>query len=72
MDISHLVKMANEIGAFFQSEPVADDGARAVADHIRRYWEPRMRQAIAAHARAGGTGLHPIALQAVLLLENPS
>ena len=70
MDIAHLVKMANEIGAFFASEPDPAVGARAVSDHLRRYWEPRMRTAIVAHAGAGGVGLTPIARQAVLLLES--
>jgi formate dehydrogenase subunit delta len=72
MDITHLVKMANEIGAFFESEPDPADGARAVSNHLRRYWEPRMRKAIVAHAAAGGTGLSDIARLAVLQLESPS
>ena len=71
MDIAHLVKMANEIGAFFESEPDSAEGSRAVANHLRRYWEPRMRKAIVAHASAGGTGLSEIAKQAVLQLESP-
>jgi formate dehydrogenase subunit delta len=46
-----------------------DDAARAVADHLRSFWEPRMRNALLAHVAAGGEGLHPIALRAAELLE---
>ncbi len=70
MDIAHLVKMANEIGAFFESASDPAEGVRAVANHLRRYWEPRMRKAIMAHAAAGGSGLSAMARQAVLQLES--
>jgi formate dehydrogenase subunit delta len=72
VDNAHLVKMANEIGAFFESDPDGAEGARAVANHLRRYWEPRMRKAIVEYATSGGTGLSRIANAAVLLLETPS
>jgi formate dehydrogenase subunit delta len=44
MDIDHLVKMANQIGAFFESMP---DRQQALADtvaHLRKSWDPRMRR----------------------------
>jgi formate dehydrogenase subunit delta len=30
-----------------------------IAEHIRKFWDPRMRKAIFAHLDAGGIGLDP-------------
>ena len=68
MKIEYLVKMANEIGAFFASEPDADQAASAVASHLRRFWEPRMRDQIVAHQAKGGAGLSDVARKAVAQL----
>ena len=65
MDRQTLVRMANDIAAFFAADPDPEQAAAAVADHLRRFWEPRMRGEILAHLQAGGGGLHPIAEQAV-------
>ena len=37
----------------------------AIADHIQRFWEPRMRNAIEAHLSAGGAGLDPFVAKAI-------
>lgn len=65
MKIPHLVKMANQIGQFFQSEPDQDQAVKDVASHIKRFWDPRMRKAIVSHAETGGDGLLPIVLKAI-------
>ncbi len=53
-----LVYMANQIGKFFASQ--GDEQAVAgTADHIRKFWNPRMRTAIFAHLAEGGAGLDP-------------
>lgn len=67
MDNEHLVKMANQIATFFATQP-GDTAAKATADHLRAYWDPRMRRAIRSHVEAGGAGLDPVALAAVRLL----
>lgn len=63
-----LVRMANQISKFFhvQGEERAVDG---VADHMRRFWEPRMKTAIFAHLDAGGEGLDPTVKAAVAKLK---
>ncbi|MCA3787073.1 formate dehydrogenase subunit delta, partial [Burkholderia sp.] len=48
MDHEHLIDMANQIGAFFESMPDRDEALAGIADHIRRFWEPRMRRALLA------------------------
>jgi formate dehydrogenase subunit delta len=70
MDIGRLVAMANDIAAFFDSEPDKAVAAEGVRFHITRFWDPRMRREIVAHAHDGGAGLSPTAKAAVLLLSN--
>lgn len=71
MNIDLLIKMANEIGSFWQGELGADEAANGVATHIRRYWEPRMRaQMIAYFEQRQGAGLSDIAKGAVALLAS--
>jgi formate dehydrogenase subunit delta len=41
--ISKLVLMANQIAANLEREA---DPAAAVADHIKRYWDPRMKSLV--------------------------
>jgi formate dehydrogenase subunit delta len=46
MDNQNLIDMANRIGDFFDSMPDREEALAGVADHIRRFWEPRMRRAL--------------------------
>ena len=73
MKIDHLVTMANQIGAFFNSEPDKAVAAKSVATHLTRYWDPRMRREIVAHYKeAGGAGLDPVPRSAIALLATTS
>ena len=65
MDVEHLVTMANDIAAFFDSEPDKAIAAEGVRFHISRFWEARMRRAIIEHVKQGGEGLSPTARSAV-------
>ncbi|PLP58419.1 formate dehydrogenase [Mesorhizobium loti] len=38
-----LVRMANQIATFFHSKP-REEGVVGVAEHINKFWEPRMRR----------------------------
>ncbi len=69
----NLVKMANQIEAFFRSDPDRDAAIAGIENHIKRFWDPRMRKAIIAHAKNGGAGLGEFALAAVrkCAQENP-
>jgi formate dehydrogenase subunit delta len=69
MNIDQLIKMANEIGSFWEGEAGRDQAAGDVAAHLRRYWEPRMRaQMITYHEQRQGAGLSEVAKQAVAIL----
>jgi formate dehydrogenase subunit delta len=67
MNQDRLIKMANQIATFFATQP-GDQAAKATAEHIRSFWDPRMRRGIMEHVAAGGEGLDPVALTAVRLL----
>ena len=54
-----LVYMANQIGKFFDSQG-PEQAAAGTADHIKKFWDPRMRAAIFAHLAEGGAGLDPV------------
>jgi formate dehydrogenase subunit delta len=69
MNIEHLVRMANDIGAFFAAEPSREEAARAVCGHLKRYWDPRMRKQMIGHFNnEGGAGLDEPARSGVALL----
>jgi formate dehydrogenase subunit delta len=70
MDIERLVAMANDIAAFFDSEPDKAIAAEGVRFHITRFWDPRMRREIVAHLQGGGAGLCETAKSAVAQLSN--
>lgn len=48
MKEQHLIEMANRIGEFFESMPERDEAVTGIAEHIRHFWEPRMRRVILA------------------------
>ena len=54
MNIDLLIKMANEISAYFAAEPDTEQAVKDVAGHLRRYWQ--------------GAGLSDLALRGVGLL----
>jgi formate dehydrogenase subunit delta len=68
MSPDKLVYMANQIGKFFAHQG-EDKAVASVADHLEKFWDPRMRKAILEHARAGGQGLEPVVLKAVRSLR---
>jgi formate dehydrogenase subunit delta len=66
-----IVRMANQIGTFFESKP-HDEGVHGVAEHINKFWEPRMRRHFFEIFDAGGEGLKPIVLEAAPQVRRPS
>ena len=64
MDLARLTQMANQIARNFaaQGDPAA---IAATAQHLKLFWDPRMKAEILGGDR---TGLEPIAKAAVELL----
>jgi formate dehydrogenase subunit delta len=63
-----LVYMANQIGKFFASQG-AEKAPAAIAEHLTKFWDPRMRTKIVAHLNAGGAGLDPPVHRAIERLK---
>ncbi len=66
---NRLVYMANQIGAFFKSQR-SDVAVKGISEHIRKFWDPRMRRQIFAHLDDGGEGLDPLVREALLALKS--
>jgi formate dehydrogenase subunit delta len=63
--IQRLVHMANQVASFFASYPEAE-AIDSTANHLKSFWDPRMRREIEAHlAEKAGAGLSHIAIEAV-------
>jgi formate dehydrogenase subunit delta len=71
MSADRLIYMANQIGKFFQSQG-HDKAVAGIADHIRKFWDPRMRKGIFAHLDAGGAGLDPNVREAIEIMKRSS
>ncbi len=48
MDSQNLIRMANQIGQFFESMPNRAEAEKDIASHLKRFWDPRMRRVIVA------------------------
>ena len=65
MTIQHLVPMANQVAAFLASCSEAE-AIESTANHLKSFWDPRMRREIEAHlAEKAEAGPSHIALEAV-------
>jgi formate dehydrogenase subunit delta len=66
MNPQKLVRMANDIASFFESDPdraVVIDG---IAGHLKRFWDPRMRREILAWVdEHAGEGLKESVIEAI-------
>ncbi len=71
MQIEHLIVMANQIGIFFSSMPDHDQACADVAQHLRLFWDPRMRRTLLTAfddpANETRQRLAPIVQQAIIL-----
>jgi len=65
MNPAKLVRMANDIAANFACGLDHAREVAGVADHIGRFWSPRMPNAVAQHMQSEGTGLSALAEQAL-------
>jgi formate dehydrogenase subunit delta len=44
----NLIRMANQIGTFFESMPDRPEALEGIATHLKKFWDPRMRHAFLA------------------------
>jgi formate dehydrogenase subunit delta len=75
MNAQQLVNMANDISQFFSAGAGEELAAQEAAGHIKRVWEPRMRQQIIDIYKTGTGEFTPVARAAIALIAaaaNPS
>jgi formate dehydrogenase subunit delta len=69
IDTERLVTMANQIGDFFAPYPHARR-VEGVRNHLRNYWDPRMREAFFEYLDAtGGPDVHEHVKEAAALVR---
>lgn len=66
MDNRDLVRMANQIAAYFRKFP-EDEARREVKAHIDTVWNPRMRSALHSYIARGGDHLDTLVTEAFAL-----
>jgi formate dehydrogenase subunit delta len=64
MSPDKLAYMANQIGKFYSSRG-HDDAVAGVAEHLAKFWDPRMRDTILHYLETGGARLDPCVREAV-------
>ena len=65
-----LMVMANQIATFFHTKP-REEGIAGVADHINKFWEPRMRRQFFEMIDAGQPGFDEFVLEAAPKVRRP-
>ncbi|HVV64569.1 MAG TPA: formate dehydrogenase subunit delta [Rhizomicrobium sp.] len=63
-----LIQQANQIASFFAAQGEAK-AVPAIADHIKKFWDPEMRRKFLTVAAKPETKLHPLVRKAVDLLN---
>ncbi len=58
MDDQKLIRAANQIASFF-AVYTASEAETGIAEHIQKFWEPRMRRQFASLVEAGTPGIDP-------------
>jgi formate dehydrogenase subunit delta len=66
MDTEKLIKMANQIGDFFEAYPDAELAQKDIANHLEKFWNSVMINTIVRHVtQQQGVGLHPRVIEAI-------
>jgi formate dehydrogenase subunit delta len=66
MENRDMIRMANQIAAFFEAYP-RTEALDGIARHIKSFWDPRMRKQLSAYIDGGGEGLSPLVIAALAL-----
>ena len=66
MQTEQLIKMANQIGDFYESYPNQQQAQVDIAGHLNKFWAISMRKQLALHvSQTNGQGLHPQVASAI-------
>jgi formate dehydrogenase subunit delta len=70
METRDIVRMANQISDFFKSYS-EQEAIEGIAEHITKFWDPRMRRDFFAHMEKGGEGLSELVKKSAVLVKRP-
>ena len=70
MEHADMLRMANQIASFFNGAG-HEQAVKDSAEHINKFWEPRMRRQLFALLDAGGEGLDQTIRDAAALIRRP-
>ena len=66
MEVEKLIKMANQIGDFFEANPDVEEAKLEIASHLKKFWNSIMIKTIVTHVQQQqGQGLHPKVIAAI-------
>lgn len=63
MNRTHLIHDANEIAKYFAAYP-REEAVAGIADHIKKFWDPRMRKQLKTMLAADEPALHALVKEA--------
>ena len=67
----HLIAMANDIGNYFRPQS-REEAIAGIANHIQRFWTPRMRKKLNAYLADGNAVLDDLPAAAIARLNEQS
>jgi formate dehydrogenase subunit delta len=62
-DVPPVIRLGHDLVRNFEALP-PEKAAEEIATHIRKFWEPRMRRELLAHARAHDAAMHALLVRA--------
>ena len=65
VELNHLIKMLNQVTENLTQGDEDEVAAARVADHLKRFWAPGMKERIKSYAEDSGEELSPVARLAV-------
>ncbi len=68
MKTEHMIHNANQIALYFAGYP-REQAVAGVTNHLKSFWEKRMKEQIIQYVAQGGAGLHELVLDAVKRLQ---
>ena len=66
-----IVRMANQIATFFASKP-HEEAVAGTAEHINKFWDPRMRRKLFTLLDKDDAGFAPLVVEAASQIRRPA
>jgi formate dehydrogenase subunit delta len=73
MEVEKLIKMANQIGDFYEAYPDKVEASIEIAGHLNKFWNSTLRKSIIAYVNDHqGVGLHETVIFAIRKFLKPN